>query len=178
MQPRLATSKKWTAFPKEYQEKITEVFTEAFASQMSGEHFEIDGRFYTKELFLKVTLCNDQSLANANFLISMDFNSQKENAIEKIYVAIDALASFIDQYFVNNRETIDFPRVWDKIDFEKKEVHILFSPANEELEAQADALLGEASKEKSLVQGEDFEEDLDVLKKTIGIDDDSGDESH
>ncbi|MCB0421388.1 MAG: hypothetical protein KDD61_10355 [Bdellovibrionales bacterium] len=172
MKARLASSKKWTAFPDEYQQKIQEVFTEAFAEALTNEHFVIDGRFYKKELFLSVTLNSEGRLAQANFAVSQDFNSSKENAIEKIYGAIDCLASFIDQYFSANRDTQDLPRVWDRIDFEGKEFYIQFSPENSELEQAANRLLGIDKNSDDLLMGEDDEEELEILKQTIGIDDD------
>ena len=100
----------------------------------------------------------------------MDFNSSKENAIEKIYVAIDCIASMIAQYLEANRDNSEFPRVWDQISFEKNELYIQFSPVNSKREAEADKLLGVEEEAGYIVRGENSEEDLEVLKKTIGID--------
>ena len=170
MEPRLKTSKKWTSFPSEYMDKIEEVFREAFSQRMgSGSKLFIDGRFYKKELCLSIGYLPEKKIGQANFMISLDFNSQKENAVKTIYLAIDVAAAMMTQYLESNGEDSEFPRVWEETDFDGRSVYIQYSAVNTTLEAQADHLLGETT-EDGLVRGDDYEDEIDLFKKTIGID--------
>ncbi len=47
MNPRLKSSKKWTAFPKEYSDQIQTVFKENFAQIFDQGQLMIEGRTYT-----------------------------------------------------------------------------------------------------------------------------------
>src|SRR5437868_1933223 len=99
MQPRLKTSKKWTAFPKEYVDQIQTVFHENFSVQLTGNKLVIEGRIYPSEVMLRVGINEKGRLRQANFEVSMDYNANKKDAVERIHNCIDAAASMMTDYF-------------------------------------------------------------------------------
>lgn len=156
MQPRLKTSKKWTAFPKEYQEQIESVFHENFSDLLGSNKLVIEGRIYPAEVMLRVGLAQPGRLSQANFEASMDYDPEKKDAVDRIHNCIDATASMMMDYFENDGEA-EFPRTWAEYPFNGKKVFLQFTTENTDLEAQANALLG--ADEDSLVLEEDENED-------------------
>lgn len=144
MQPRLKTSKKWTSFPKEYTEQIKSVFEENFEADLDNETISVEGRIYASEVLLRVGLVQPGRLRQANFEVSLDYSTQKKDALERIHTGIDAVASMIADYF-ENAESADLPLAWQPFPFQGQTVYLQFSTVNSDLEKQADALLGEAS---------------------------------
>ncbi len=157
MQPRLKSSKKWTAFPSEYSEQIETVFKENFAKQLSAGKLIIEGRIYPEEILLRVGLNEKGKLAQANFEVSMDSSPSKKDAVERIHNCIDAAASMMLEYFENDGD-VEFPRVWQEYPFQGQALYLQYSTENTDLEAQANALLGDDA-EEALVHEEDTEEE-------------------
>ncbi len=89
----------------------------------------------------------------------MNYSREKADAVDRIHNCIDAAASMMAEYYENDGE-VDFPRTWQEYDFNKQKLFLQYSTENSDLEAQANALLGEASED--LVQ-EATEEDEDAL---------------
>jgi len=156
MQPRLKTSKKWTAFPKEYTDQIQSVFNENFSDMMGANKLVIEGRIYTTEVMLRVGLAQPGRLSQANFEVSMDYDPVKKDAVDRIHNCIDAAASMVMDYFETDGES-DFPRTWQEFPFQGKKLFLQFTTENTDLEAQANALLGEV--EDALVLEADENED-------------------
>lgn len=142
MQPRLKTSKKWTHFPKEYVEQIQTVFSENFLEQLADNKLVIEGRIYPAEVLLRVGIHKKGQLRQANFEVSMDYNPKEKDALERIHNCIDAAASMMADYFELEEEA-DFPRTWQEFPFQGKKIFLQFTTENSDLEAQANALLGE-----------------------------------
>lgn len=144
MQPRLKTSKKWTAFPKEYVEQIQTVFHKNFSAQLTGKKLIIEGRIYPSEILLRVGISEKGHLRQANFEVSMDYGAKEKDAIERIHNCIDAAASMMMDYFEPKSEgEVEFPRTWQEYPFQGKKLFLQFTTENSDLEAQANALLGE-----------------------------------
>lgn len=141
MQPRLKSSKKWTAFPKEYSDQIQGVFTENFAAQLADGKLIIEGRIYPGEVTLRVGIQKKGELRQRNFEVSMDYSSKDKDVIDRINNCVDAAASVMMDYFENDGE-MDLPLVWKAFPFEKQTVYLQTSTENTELEAEANKLLG------------------------------------
>jgi hypothetical protein len=74
----------------------------------------------------------------------MDYNPKEKDALERIHNCIDAAASMMADYFELEEEA-EFPRTWQEYPFQGKSVFLQFTTENSDLEAQANALLGEDS---------------------------------
>lgn len=141
MEPRLKSSKKWTAFPKEYTEQILKVFGENFAPQLGQDTLTVEGRIYTTEVVLRVGIRRVGQLKQPNFEVSMDYSPVAKDAIERIHNCIDAAASMMLDYLED--EDVDFPKAWKPFPFQDVTVYLRFSTVNTELEDAAARLLGE-----------------------------------
>jgi hypothetical protein len=157
MQPRLKTSKKWTAFPKEYVDQIQTVFHENFSAQLTGNKLVIEGRIYPSEVVLRVGINEKGRLRQANFEVSMDYNIKEKDAVERIHNCIDAAASMMLDYFEAEGES-EYPRTWQEYPFQGKKLFLQFTTENTDLEAQANALLGEPA--EALVLEEESDDAL------------------
>jgi len=174
MQPRLKTSKKWTAFPKEYTEQIQTVFQENFSDLLGQNKLVIEGRIYPSEVLLRVGLAQPGRLSQANFEVSMDYNPNEKDAVDRIHNCIDAAASMMMDYFENDDEA-DLPRVWQEYPFQGKKLYLQFTTENTDLEAQANALLGE-DEDSLVLEEEDNEDALDRSEVDESLSHDPDDE--
>lgn len=157
MQPRLKSSKKWTAFPPEYQAQIESVFQEHFSEHLGENKLVIEGRIYPEEVLLRVGIHEKGRLRQANFEVSMSYDPQKKDAVERIHNCVDAAASMMLEYFDSEGEA-DFPRSWQEYPFQNQKLYLQYTTENTELEAQADALLGAA--DTALVKEEETDDAL------------------
>jgi hypothetical protein len=146
MKPRLSSSKKWTAFPKDYLQQIEDVFKQNFAAQLANAKLVIEGRIYPEEILLRVGFQENGRLAQPNFEVSMNYKQKKTDALQSIHDCIDAAASMMDEYFQTDGEA-DFPLSWKEYDFNGKTLSLQFTTENSTLEAEADKLLGKEFKE-------------------------------
>lgn len=153
MIPRLKSSHKWTSLPPELCTQISDVFSETFASEAKIGKFVVEGRIYGQELLVRVGYLENGRLRQVNFEVSIDFNANKQNALELIHFAIDCAASFLQEYFAAEGEIEQFPRTWKAFTIDKKDVFIQVTTVNTHLEAEADRLLGKSADD--LVQGDD-----------------------
>ena len=113
MNPRLKSSKKWTAFPKEYTEQIQTVFKENFAQYLEDAELIVEGRIYTEEIMLRVGYLEKGRLAQANFEVSMNYSQEQQDAMKRIHNCIDAAASMMMEYLENDGDVdFDEARVW------------------------------------------------------------------
>ncbi len=141
MNPRLKTSKKWTAFPAEYAKQIQNVFNENFAEFLDDAKILIEGRIYSEEILLRVGYHEEGRLSQANFEVSISYSQQEQDAIQRIHNCVDAAASMMMDYLENQGE-VDIPYNWKEIPFQGKKIYVQFTTENSSLEAQANALLG------------------------------------
>lgn len=174
MQPRLKTSKKWTAFPKEYVEQIESVFQENFSDLLTDYKLLIEGRIYQAEVMLRVGLAQKGRLSQANFEVSMDYNPNEKDAIDRIHNCVDAAASMMMDYLETDGES-EFPRTWQEYPFQGKKLYLQFTTENPDLEAQADALLGEDS-DSLYHDAEDTEDALERAEVDESLSHDQDDE--
>ena len=164
MNPRLKSSKKWTAFPKEYSDQIQSVFKENFAQYLENANLIIEGRIYPEEILLRVGVLEKGRLAQLNFEISMNYSREQQDTVERIHNCIDAAASMMVEYFEEEGK-VDFPYVWKEIPFQGKKLFMQFNSENSSLESEANKLLGVAEGEE-LVNDEEAEaQDEDALSR-------------
>nr|BFD59715.1 hypothetical protein CKG001_18220 [Bdellovibrio sp. CKG001]BFD63079.1 hypothetical protein BdHM001_17600 [Bdellovibrio sp. HM001] len=162
MNPRLKSSKKWTAFPKEYSDQILGVFKENFAQYLGNAELLIEGRIYQEEIALRVGYLEEGRLAQANFEVSMNYSQEQQDAITRIHNCVDAAASMMMEYLENNGE-VDFPYTWKEVPFQGKKIYLRFSTENSSLEAEANKLLG--LNEDEMLHDDENEMDEDALSR-------------
>lgn len=163
MNPRLKSSKKWTAFPKEYLAQIQAVFKENFAAHLEDAELVIEGRIYQQEIALRVGYHEKGRLAQANFEVSMNYSQEEKDAVDRINNCVDAAASMMLEYFENDGE-VDYPYVWKEYPFQGHKLYLQYSTENSNLEAEANRLLGLAN--EALLAEEDDSEDALAIAET------------
>ena len=141
MTPRLKSSKKWTAFPKEYSNQIQTVFNENFAQYIDEGELLIEGRIYQEEIMLRVGYLEKGRLVQANFEVSINYSQEDHDAVKRIHNCVDAAASMMMEYLENEGE-VDFPYTWKEFPFQGKKLFLQFNTENSSLEDQANKLLG------------------------------------
>ncbi|MFN7729124.1 MAG: hypothetical protein ACK5P7_08215 [Bdellovibrio sp.] len=153
MEPRLKTSKKWTAFPGDFIVQIKDAFLENFGPQLKGYDLLVEGRIYPKEIVLQVGFVEKKALRQNNFEVSIEYKT--DEAVDRIHDAIDVSASMVADYFENAGE-MEYPGEWQEFEFEKLKVFCRHTRVNTKLEEEADRLLG--LDDAGLVRGEDEDE--------------------
>jgi hypothetical protein len=155
MEPRLKTSTQWTSFPEELLQQIIEASEDHFSEYEKGtdRRFVAEGRIYAGEIVLRIGLTAAKgSLRQDNFEASLEYNIEKEKALDLIHFLVDFLAETWALFFEDAPEYADLPLVWEPQTFEKRNVFLRYSSENTELEKQANALL--QIDDKQLVYGE------------------------
>lgn len=175
MEPRLKTSKKWTALPKEFMQQVRSVFKETFAKQIGKGTLETEGRIYPEEILISVGYRAENALKQSNFEVSVAYKKDKDNVLKLLHLAVDAAAGLFEQLFTAEDDQ-DFPRIWQEFDFEGRKIFVQYTTTNSELEGEADKILGVASGE-SLAEGDwDDETSADSIKASLGLDPDEDDD--
>ncbi|MBT4762131.1 MAG: hypothetical protein HOO06_10570 [Bdellovibrionaceae bacterium] len=157
MNPRLKSSQKWTSFPTEFIQQINAVVNENFQKLSPDGKFSIDGRIFPKEVLFKISHQAKNSITQNSIWVSVDYDAKKDNVNIALNLAIDCGGSLMVHHFENPKD--EFPRSWAPMDFNKTEVFICLDTQNDDLEAQADALLGESSEESLVHISESMEEE-------------------
>ena len=163
MNPRREDSKRWVNLPGELNTQIRDVFTTQFSG---GDEvvFRCQGRIYKKEILLQVGRHESGKLAQANFEISMDYDIKKENVLQLVLKAVDLAGALMTAYLED--EEVDFPRTWAAHQVEGKGLFYRFNTENQDLEAEANKLLGVTGDDSDALVGGD-EEDDETLKLTL-----------
>ena len=154
MEPRLKSSTQWTPFPEELLQQIIEVAEDHFSDyEKEDRKFITEGRIYPTEIVLRLGLTAPKGyLRQDNFEASLQYDPEKEKALEQIHLLVDFLAEMWAAFFEDAPETEDLPRAWNEQIFEKKSIYLRYSTENSDLEKQANALL--ELDNKQLVYGE------------------------
>lgn len=159
-QPRLPSSLKSTELPAEFLTKVTKVFTDQFPRETAAGEFIVDGRVYPEEIVMRAGYLESGRLRQINFEVSVDLpkhdpaaasasledGGEEETAESKtmtrIYLAIDALGSLMEEYFQEgSEEEMDLPLRWREMDFEGEQIYLQHSTINTRLEEEADRIL-------------------------------------
>lgn len=164
MNPRYKATKKWTEFPSDLTNEISQLFKQTFDEQLKNySKLTVQGRFYEKEIILRVGLNRKGELRFNNFEVSIDHKNEAEKVIEQVYILVDALGSLLIEFF-DNEDDIELPYTWMEYPFNNHKIWIQFSSENPDLEAEANKLLGET--DDHLLKNADDEESLDILDAT------------
>lgn len=161
MNPRKKESKKWSTLPPELSKQIKTVFEENFKSQLQGKTLKVEGRIYPTEVLMRIGINTAGELRYQNFEVSIDHSPEKQNTIQMITIAVDAIASLIFDYF-DKEEIHEMPYVWQEYPFEKHTLWLQFSSVNSDLESQANKLLGLKDENTLLVETLDELDTLDI----------------
>lgn len=159
MNPRKKESKKWTAIPAELAKQIKTVFEESFGKHLSQKTLKVEGRIYPTEVLMRIGINSKGELRFQNFEVSLDHSAEKQDTIQKITIAVDAIASLMVDYFEKEEEH-EMPFVWQEYPFEGLQLWLQYSSTNTELEAAANKLLGVEDESKLLIETKD---ELDAL---------------
>lgn len=176
MQPRLSSSLKWTALPEELVNQLRSVFSTSFKEHLGTSSIAVQGRIYPREILMRVSLIPQQGLKQSGFNVSIDYQREKDNVMKLVHLAVDAFGSLFEQFFAAENDQ-EFPRLWQPVDFEGRQIYILYTTENTQLEAEANRLLG-LPETTDLAQG-DWDDDItaEQIKASLGIDSEDDDGS-
>ena len=178
MQHRLSSSLQWTALPKELITQVKSIFRQNFKDSIGEGKIEVDGRIYPGEILLMVGYRAPKGLKQSNFEISMAYKREKDNVLKLLHLAVDAAASLFEQFFAAENDH-DFPRIWESVPFEGRELFVQYTTTNTELEDQADRLLG-LKGDEHLAEGnwDTAEETAEEIKARLGVDGENEEDEH
>lgn len=160
MNPRKKESKKWSAIPSELVKQIQTVFDENFAPYLKEKTLKVEGRIYPTEILMRIGINAKGEIRYQNFEVSIDHSAAKQDTLQQITIAVDAIASLMVDYF-DNEEDHEMPLTWHEYPFEDQKLWLQFSSTNSDLEAEANKLLGVKSENTLLVE---TLEDLEALE--------------
>lgn len=164
MNPRYKSNKKWTEFPADLTAGISDIFKQNFKTHLGDKtEVHVSGRFYEKEILVQVGLHKKGELRYSNFEVSLDHKNESDKVIELVYLAVDAIASLMMEFFENGEE-IELPYTWMEYPFNGHKVWLQFSTENPQLKDAADKLLGEA--DEALLKDADEDPSTDALDAT------------
>lgn len=161
MNPRKKQSKKWSAVPSELSKQIKTVFEESFSKQLGTKSLKVEGRIYPTEIMMRIGINTKGELRFQNFEVSIDHSAEKQDTVQKITIAVDAIASLMVDYFENEDEQ-EMPLVWQEYPFENEKIWLQYSSTNSDLEAEANKLLGVNDEAALLVETLDELEALGI----------------
>ena len=145
MTPRLKTSTKWSPFPQELSELITETLNERFADEydLEDSEFLVEGRIYSDEILTRIGLPVEGQLKQYNFEFSFEYDNQKEQTLERIQKSMDVIEHVWLEFLEEDKEDGEMPREWQSMPYDGIQYFFKYSTINTNLEAEADRLLQE-----------------------------------
>lgn len=161
MQGRLKSSKQWSPFPTELCEQTQEVLHERFAEEyaLDDANFVVEGFIYKEEIIGRYGLQIKNQLKQHNFEVSIEFNSEKEKALEVIQSSMDVIEHLWTELLEEDLEDADLSKTWQSLPYKKKMYFYRYSTVNSSLEQEANKLLEQY--EKKLIYDAP-EEDLEA----------------
>lgn len=161
MTPRLDSSifKSQSSFPPDALKLIQESLQEQYAEFLADKVLVVQGVIYPKELILSVGFRDKGGIRQRNFEASMDFDLQTQNPVNLIHAGLDAVGSMMSQWIETDGD-LAVPLEWTKFDLDKNPLWLRSTNVNSDLEAQANALLGQEFLERQI---EITEETMDAL---------------
>jgi hypothetical protein len=173
MEPRLKSSKQWTAIPSDYIRQVKEALVSHFPDKSKTGEWIMDGRIYSEELLVRMGYHEEGKIKQITFELSTQYVAQRDSMTDLLSLVVDVAANLLETAFSSATDDA-FPRAWQEYAVEKKRIFIQYSAANTKLEQEASRLLGETT--DVLVRNYDDEEVTDVIKSKLGVDDQDGDE--
>lgn len=161
MNPRKKDSKKWSPIPDELAKQIKTVFKESFSAHLEGKTLKVEGRIYANEVLMRIGINSKGELRFQNFEVSIDHSAEKQNTVQQITLAVDAIASLMVDYFEKEEEH-EMPFIWTEYPFENQKLWLQYSSTNSELEKEANKILGIESENSLLTETLDELAALDI----------------
>ena len=158
-------TKKYSGLPADFSNLMKECIQSLEEAKLwSEKNLEVSGRIYPEELIVKFSLKEPGMIRCENFSASLDFDGEAKNLVEKAQVAMEALSSMMEQYYASTEE-MDLPEDWHSYKFDKEEIFLMYSTENDDLEAQANALLGDEFSETKEEEVDPEYMGLDIFKE-------------
>ena len=166
MEPRLKSSTKWSPYPEELCEQAIAVLSERFMEEYDLEkaEFVVEGRIYKSEILGRFGLKKEGQLKQHNFEISLEYNNEKDKALELIQGSMDIVEHLWTELLEDDLEDYELSKEWQTMPYEKKMYFYKYSTINTGLEEEADRLLAEYEK-KLVYQTENHDEWADLPEK-------------
>jgi hypothetical protein len=142
IKPRLKNSLRFQELPIDSIKLMKDVIQKNFKKYLKDKTIFIQGFIYTEEILLRVGF-QSEGIAQRNFEASISYSAKKKDIMERIYIALDALGSMIDQYFKAEGD-IEMPITWNEFKLDGESVYLQTSNENTSLEAVANKLLSDA----------------------------------
>lgn len=140
MEPRLESSTKSTPLPADAVKPVIEAIKSNFKAQLKGRDVVVEGHIYLEEITVRIGLIEKGSIKPTNFDASINHSPKKKDAMNKLYLALDALGSMVQQYFDADGD-IELPKEWHEFQLEGDSVFLKTSSDNSSLEDQANKIL-------------------------------------
>ena len=155
MEPRLKSSTKWSPFPEELCQQAASALTERFSKDydLEDKKFVVEGFIYREEIIGRYGLQVDGQIKQYNFEVSLEYDSEKDNALELIQKSMDVVEHLWTELFEEDLEDGELSNQWQTMPHEKRMYFYRYSTVNTDLEQQADQLLEQY--DKKLVYEED-----------------------
>lgn len=159
--PRLDSSlpKNRTSLPPDAVRLIEQTVKEQFESFLADKELIVRGDLYLKELLLSIGYREKGGIRQRNFEASLDFDLETQNPMDLIHLALDGIDSMFQQW-IEAEGDLEVPVNWTAFPVEGKSVWLRSTNINSDLEAQADAILGEEFLKR---EAEITEETVDAL---------------
>ncbi len=144
MTPRLDSSiaKNRSLVPQDALALIRESLLEEYKDFLADKVLITQGILYPQEVILSVRYREKGGIRQRNFEASLNFDLITQNPMNLIHAALDSVGSMLSQWIETDGD-ITLPLEWSKFDFENQSIWLRTTNVNSDLEAQADALLGE-----------------------------------
>lgn len=163
--PRLKTSKAWTDLPEDFKLQVTTLFQSHFKDEAKKGKFDVLGRIYKNEIVLRCLYTPKNSLRPIQFDLSTNYEAAKQNtALKTFELLVDCSASLFQSTFED--EEFGVPALWTEIDFDGTLIYAKSESINQELEDEANKLLGDEFLEE---QAKLLELEAEALKSKDGL---------
>lgn len=159
MHPRKKESKKWTKLPVDFSNQIRDVFEQSFKGHLTNRKLQVEGRIYPTEILLRVGFNQSGELRYHNFEVSLEHSKEKQDTLPQIHLGVDAIASLMAEYF-EDEENHEMPLVWQEYPFEKQKIWLQYTSVNQDIEAEANRLLGLTDDQELLNESEDLADEV------------------
>lgn len=148
MDPRLKSSTQWSPFPEELCQQAVSALNERFSEDYDLEdaEFVVDGHIYQEEIIGRYGLRLKGQLKQHNFEVSVEYDSEKEKALELIHQSMYVVEHLWTELLEDDLEDGDLSKKWQSMPHKKKTFFYRYSTVNTQLEEEADRLLQEYEK--------------------------------
>jgi hypothetical protein len=121
---------------------IRESIQEDFKDFLADKELIVQGVLYLKEVILSVGYREKGGIRQRNFEASLDFDLNTQNPMDLIHAALDSIGAMMSQWIEADGD-INVPLSWTKFTIDNKDIWLCSTNINSDIEAQADAILGE-----------------------------------